>query len=372
MNISPLIPEYCYPMLASRSPQSLFSEDSISNWIKQKKLPKEKGMVLVHPKIIQDIYFFSQKNNFSPTQTTEISLAIRDIGLGNLSEQDLDIHLRKIFPSLILKDLFLIKDFILHLFQEELPSLEDFSPLEMKASSPEVSSEKKDSVITKSLSLIPALSRFPRLGQQKITSLDITLHGNFEPARPSVKNWITLYQQEMGPAPHESFERSEFLFHNPNVLKLSKEEGDKLNTLLTSLDENLLLSIDPLRQEILWNTSANPLRKLPSKNNTPSNISDPKKEIREESVQKSISPTPPPTKELPPQVKKQSHLQQEISSPQKQESSLPNPNTLPKDFFQQPPSQQTTRVKNIQFSSGHTFPQEKTTTPDIPEDPRFS
>ncbi|HDZ85404.1 MAG TPA: hypothetical protein ENH35_02585, partial [Candidatus Moranbacteria bacterium] len=73
-----------------------------------------------------------------------------------------------------------------------------------------------------------ALQKYPKTGEQPITSSPIKLKHFPAPARPSIKNWIADFHQKMGMEKHGMMERSEYLFNSENAKSLTSAERQKL------------------------------------------------------------------------------------------------------------------------------------------------
>lgn len=97
-----------------------------------------------------------------------------------------------------------------------------------------------------------ALNKYPNIEEQLISSAPLKLRISPEPMRPTVKNWISDYHEQMGPGKHGTFDRGNYLFHSENTKALSSIERQKVSTILKSLDENTLLAIDPEKQEVVF------------------------------------------------------------------------------------------------------------------------
>lgn len=250
-------PEYYYPMLVrDNASEDIFSEASCLRWKKKRALPEKRGEVLIHNKTIEWIAQTSQKFNLNEEQTSNLSRIVRDFGLNDISESQIPLEVEKKFSSLSPEGKKFLTDFVIHLFQINLPPREPYvdenesSEIALSETSnvPSSSSETNHAI---EMPILNALVSYPRISQQLITSQNLEMRGTKDLVRPSVKNWITIYQQEMGPPPHESFERGNFLFQNANVIKLSQKEKSLLLELLKSLDENKPLPISLITQEIL-------------------------------------------------------------------------------------------------------------------------
>ena len=222
--------------------EDIFSQTSFSRWDKYQQIEKKRQNALTHKQTLEDIHHFSQKINLSDTQIRNLTRMIRDFGLYEINRETLYQLIQKHF-SLSQEQKNQIFQFIQDVFTKPLPSDSSKESSVDEAPNPEHTPPTDTQTVSpsqgKGYSIIPpedpnhrefplldALSRFPKLSGLPITPEDITMRGSTQPVKPTIKNWITIYQQEMGPAPHEPFERSNFLFHNPNALKLSKTDRE--------------------------------------------------------------------------------------------------------------------------------------------------
>jgi len=103
-----------------------------------------------------------------------------------------------------------------------------------------------------SLPLSQALKKYPQLGEQVMTSNRIQNKVFPDPVRPSIKNWINDYYENLGAEKHGSIERGNYLFHSRNAKGLTAGERQKLGTVLKALDENMPLNIDSEKQEVVF------------------------------------------------------------------------------------------------------------------------
>lgn len=102
------------------------------------------------------------------------------------------------------------------------------------------------------LNIEEAVQKYSQLNEQLLSNTFIKLRKFSEPVRPSIKNWISDYHEQMGPGKHGTFDRGNYLFHSENTKALSSVERQKVSTILKSLDENTLLTIDPEKQEVVF------------------------------------------------------------------------------------------------------------------------
>ena len=109
------------------------------------------------------------------------------------------------------------------------------------------------------LSFLPALQKYPKVGEQPVTASPIKLRGFPAPARPSIKNWITDYRENLGAGRHGVVERGNYLFHSENAKRLSSGERQKLAWILKSLEEDAPLEIDTSSEIIIFPPSPHSL-----------------------------------------------------------------------------------------------------------------
>ncbi|NTW13418.1 MAG: hypothetical protein HGA31_00110 [Candidatus Moranbacteria bacterium] len=105
---------------------------------------------------------------------------------------------------------------------------------------------------TVSLPLLQAVSQYPKLGEQIISKDRIVIHGNPEPVRPSLANWIRAYRNDLGVGYHDPMVRGKFLFDSENGKKLSSEDRERLNLIIRSIEDNAALDIDPENSAIIF------------------------------------------------------------------------------------------------------------------------
>lgn len=97
-----------------------------------------------------------------------------------------------------------------------------------------------------------ALQEYPRIALQMIGTTMLKMRYSPNPVNPSVKNWIADYHDVLGGGKHTTLERSQYLFQSPNGKSLDSTMRKKLTQLFQSLDEGILLNIDPENQKILF------------------------------------------------------------------------------------------------------------------------
>lgn len=107
-------------------------------------------------------------------------------------------------------------------------------------------------IATVALTLLQAVSQYPKLGEQQITGERIRISGQQEAVRPNLSNWIKAYRNDLGVGHHDPVIRSKFLFDSENGKRLSSGERERLNLIIRSVEDNVPLSIDVGRMEIVF------------------------------------------------------------------------------------------------------------------------
>jgi hypothetical protein len=114
---------------------------------------------------------------------------------------------------------------------------------------------KERSIKVSKIALSNALQQYPNLGEQSVTGNLLKLKYFPNPVRPSIKNWITDFHDNMGAGKHSMIDRGNYLFHSENGKKLTPAERQKVSLILKSLEENMPLSIDTQTQAIVFDNA---------------------------------------------------------------------------------------------------------------------
>lgn len=169
--------------------------------------------------------------NLQPLQIADISRAIRSYYFGEIKLED--------FPNILAREIPVDINTARQISEQVIEKI-----------------IKNESLgIDKSLIDIPvfqAISTYPKVGEQLITSGMIKLKIFPQPVRPSIKNWIEDYRSMMGAERHGMMERGNYLFHSENAKRITFEERKKLAEILRSLDEGIALKIDSSNQQVIF------------------------------------------------------------------------------------------------------------------------
>lgn len=111
---------------------------------------------------------------------------------------------------------------------------------------------QEEKVKIEKLSLSAALQKYPEVGEQLVTTNRIMIRSFSEPARPSIKNWISDYTFTMGFDPHDSAARGIYLFQNKNTRNLNRQDQQNLSHLLRAFDTNESIEINSTLKQIVF------------------------------------------------------------------------------------------------------------------------
>lgn len=114
------------------------------------------------------------------------------------------------------------------------------------------------------ISFSDALKKYPDVGEQLITSSHIKLKNFPDPARPSIKNWLSDYTFNLGYDPHSSIVRGNYLFQSENARMLNSTDKQKLSFILKAFDENSPVSVNITTKQIVFPKTETPRQSFPS------------------------------------------------------------------------------------------------------------
>ncbi len=120
-----------------------------------------------------------------------------------------------------------------------------------------INTGEEKNVIVK-LKLEDALRKFPEIGEQAVSSASLRGGGFSDMLRPTIKNWIKDYYQEMGTGKHDLMQRGDYLYHGKNTKRVSEAERQKLMALIKSLEDGELLRVDGQQKEIIFDAYKEP------------------------------------------------------------------------------------------------------------------
>lgn len=226
-------------------------------WDEYDELPQKEQDFITHPIVsdtLRDIY---ESYSLSVDNITHITRLLREFYLHHIGAEELFNALPKYIPPRGPE----VNNEILETIDSKLLSY-TITPeeekhyksyfAELKTQKPEIDTTKWKAVEEPTetsknkveMTYQQALKKFPKIFRQYITQKEIILKGSNKPLPPTLKNWLSAYLQEIGPPPHEPFERSQFLFHNQNTKTLSQEERNILAYVLKIVDENAVVHVN--------------------------------------------------------------------------------------------------------------------------------
>ncbi|PID51829.1 MAG: hypothetical protein CR972_05125 [Candidatus Moraniibacteriota bacterium] len=220
-----------YPVLVSaQKDKKDTQEDIIKIQEKYRLLPQKAHNLLGCDNLISFIYGVEQRFRLQDEQTEEFSRLVRKYFFREVTEGDFVkriAYLCKISPDEALKLLRAI--------------------LTIK---PETEKKQERNIVK--MTLKNALSSYPQILDQVITEQEIISKPFLKPLKPTVKNWIMVYEKLLGVSRHNALERGEFIFRSQVTKNISDEEEQKLSLLFKSRDEDNELVIDPEKKEIIF------------------------------------------------------------------------------------------------------------------------
>jgi hypothetical protein len=232
-----------FPMLVSESgddsPQAVSVEECLMTWQKFDAIPAESQDILTAKELPLAISDYERKWQLSTQDTPFISLCVRKYYFREWSLQECG---NKIYSHFNRNDSDTGKVHgMISSFQKDILTVRPKNDATTTATN-----------TTEHLSLLPALGKYPKLGEQIMTRERLQLKNQPEPVRPNLTNWLRVYRDELGVGYHDPMTRGKFIFDSVNCKKLSSEERELLNIVLRSVEENMPIDIDPAKMEIVF------------------------------------------------------------------------------------------------------------------------
>ncbi|MEA3322831.1 MAG: hypothetical protein U9Q12_01275 [Patescibacteria group bacterium] len=218
-----------YPTLVSNIYGNKKQNEGYERVQKLHTLIQEVQNLLLSDEMVDFIYRVEKKYHLQDEQTEDFSRTVREYFFGEITEGGFAKKVSEICnitPEEALKLLSVIKTI-----------------------TPKEENEKGEII---QLSLNDAISKYPKITGQIITSRNIITKPFLKPLKPTVKNWIIVYEKILGVDDHSMIERGEFVFRSDATKGLSEEERNTLLILFKSRDEKIKLNIDLQEQEIIF------------------------------------------------------------------------------------------------------------------------
>ncbi len=221
-----------FPLLAGVSEGGYFSQENVAIWKKKKALPQKAQDILMSDDIAEFIYGVEQRFHLLDAQTEEFAQLVRKYFFREVTEQ--------IFAKNVAKICKTSPDNALKL----LRSINAIEP-----GRAEKEAQMKNVV---QMPLQKALIEYPHILSQTLTEKPIISKPFLKPLKPTVKNWIMVYEKVLDVSKHNALERGEFLFRAEATRNISEKEEQRLSQVFKSRDEDSVLFIDTEKGEIVF------------------------------------------------------------------------------------------------------------------------
>ncbi|TAK96555.1 hypothetical protein EPO05_01690 [Patescibacteria group bacterium] len=227
---------YYYPMLVSAvSGRPNTAEELVARWKFFKSLPQIFRDILMSQEVPLAVKYISEQYTLGEARTTELSRIIRGVFFGELTKEQLSQAVAQRLG-----------------IQEQRAAQEIAKLIDTRILSITPKPEEPDLSGLNQLSISEAIRRYKGVGEQLVSANPLKLRIFPSPVKPSIKNWIADYQDNLGVQKHEMMERGNYLFHSENTKRLTAGERQKLGIVLKSLDDNSPVLVNPELQEIVF------------------------------------------------------------------------------------------------------------------------
>lgn len=228
--------EKYFPMLAGVSQEDFFSEKNIHLWKVFRTFPQRIQEILKSREITKYIFTIEQKYHLNDAQTEELSRSVRRYFFRELSEDAFVQHVAQVCGIPPQDGVRIVRDMM------------NITPAPQQDE--EETQQPQRHVVT--LPLEQALRQYPAIKDQMVTGMQIVMRSLPQPLKPSVKNWIMVYEKVLGASKHSAMERGEFVFRSEPTRGLSQDDRNKLAMILKSRDEGTPLTIDRDQRYIVF------------------------------------------------------------------------------------------------------------------------
>lgn len=218
------------PMLAGMSQYDFFTEENIQMWKTFRTFPAQVQTLLKSREIAQFIFKVEQRYRLNDAQTEDVARSVRRYFFREVTEQEFVQHIASscgIAPTEV---------------QAMLKNILAIQPAQEQPASTTTEQQLPRHVVQ--LPLEQALRQYPAIKDQAVTDRQIAMRSLPQALKPSVKNWIMVYERVLGASKHTTIERGEFIFRSEPTRGLSQADREKLTILLKSRDEDTPLVID--------------------------------------------------------------------------------------------------------------------------------
>lgn len=238
-----------YPMLISLNGSGVLVEEDAeaSEWKKLKALPTKDKEILLSAELTDRLIQMQDRFGLSDDGLGRVSIFVRKLFFGEFSLADCEAKIGAMLAETGGGD------------PNQAKAIVEYIKNEILTIQPQPEAEETDTGIEVPLAatlvklpLLQALSKYPNLGNQLVTRERIRVKTQPAPVRPSLLYWLKYYRDELGVGYHDNVQRGQFLFRSENGRGLSSEERERIGLLLKSVEEELPLTIDTAKPEIVF------------------------------------------------------------------------------------------------------------------------
>lgn len=214
-----------FPMLVSEiASKDDSSEDFLVRWEQYDSISKKLQTLLTSKELSTLISFIIEKHNLSDLEASNISRNIRKLFFREISEEVFSKNISKILGG------------------DDLNGKTIISAIKkIKVSNTPISIKEPE---IEKITLRNALVKYPELNNELITSNYLKFPDSDKKVTPTIKNWLDLYDQEVGVKNQTTVQRGKFLYSSKNCSRLSETEREIISKLLQSRDENTELNLN--------------------------------------------------------------------------------------------------------------------------------
>lgn len=263
-----------FPMLVTKEFGKIDKVDhQVLLWQRYDSLPQKTQEILTSEKIRQFIYGASQQYNLDNTKTEEFSRTVRQYFFGEIVDGQFARKIAELCNTSNEEGLEILNSIKnIHPESEVVTRRNPVTGQAYSASKPasainfssNVSAVSQKPVGGRLSSTTPSVSNivqvpikkalklYPKLENLSLTESQIVSKPFLKPVKPTIKNWLTVYEELMGIGKKGAIDRGNFLFHSEAAKNLLTEDRQKLAQVLKSADENSNLKIDTINGEIIF------------------------------------------------------------------------------------------------------------------------
>lgn len=228
------------PMMAGFSRKDFFTNENIRLWEYFHALPEKVQDILKSREIARYIFAIEQKYHLNDAQTEELSRSVRRYFFREVSEDAFVQHIAQVCGIPPQEGLRMLREMV------------NITPAPPQRDEEESDAPQQPQRHLVSLPLEQALRQYPAIKDQVVTGVQIFMRSLPQPLKPSVKNWIMVYERVLGASKHTAIERGEFVFRAEPTRGLSQDDRQKLAIIFKSRDEGVPLTIDRDQRMIVF------------------------------------------------------------------------------------------------------------------------